>query len=86
MRIKTSQILKKLKRMWKFSVHCTYPQQWHLRIWQVILMLIILLDLRPVTFLIWFLNIFQIEQEQCITGQGYQIHQVIYHPQENLKM
>ena len=30
--------------------------------------------------------IFQIEQEQCITGQGYQIHQVIYHPQENLKM
>ena len=25
-------ILKKLQRMWKLSVDCTYPQQWYLHI------------------------------------------------------
>ena len=52
-------ILKKLQRMWKLSVDCTYPQQWYLHIWQEILMLIISLALRTVTFLIWFLKICQ---------------------------
>ena len=28
MRIKTSELLNKLQRMWICSVHCTYPQQW----------------------------------------------------------
>ena len=37
-------------------------------------------------FLIWFLNICQTRQEQCVTEKGYQIHQVIYRPLWNLKM
>ena len=37
-------------------------------------------------FLIWFLNVCQTRQEQCVTEKGYQIHQVIYHPQGNLKI
>ena len=50
MRIETSQLLKKVQRIWKFSVPCTYPQQWYLQIWQGILMLIILLVLRQGRF------------------------------------
>ena len=59
MRIITSELMKKLQRRWKFSVDYTYPQQWYLHIWQEILMLIISLALRTVTFLVWFLKICQ---------------------------